>query len=83
MNKIKLQTGNVYIIKKGYNIEKVLVLELTETTVYLQNLDHDSLYKYRVDLKGYDFNNWIIVEDLGNNLTLMEQFDELFNKFES
>jgi len=64
MNEIKLKEGNVYIIKKDDFIEKVVVLEITQTSVLYHSLDFD--YYNRVEIN--EFIKYNILEDLGEGL---------------
>jgi len=60
---MKLKVSNTYIISSFNSPHKIKVLEITETTYYLHNLDSDT--KYRIDKVDFENSNVIteLVED--------------------
>lgn len=60
---MKLELNKTYIIRNGYSSpSKIKVLEVTESTYYIHNLDADS--KYRILISEVE-RGWRIDEEMG------------------
>lgn len=65
MNIKDLKQGHTYIIRKGHSmVTKLKILELTETTAYILNVDVNTKYREELTMMGY---TWKILEDLGDD----------------
>jgi len=71
---MKLKENNLYIARINNSLIKILILEITETSVLWRNMDvddpnhkvRDSIGKFAGE---YNTNIYDILEDLGNYLT--------------
>lgn len=64
-----MKPGHKYIVKTGYNwrypdVRKILVLEVTNTSIAYKNLDNNSDYVKRDLLENFNM-DYKILEDLG------------------
>jgi len=66
---MKIESNHIYIIKGNRPtnrsiVKKILVLELTEYTIFTQNLDSEGKIKVRDSLEDFNY-DWKAIEDLG------------------
>ena len=60
MSSKEMVVGGIYIVRDMQSIMKVEVLEITKTSMYLNNLDGDK--KFRVDKNDFDYKCFVLEE---------------------
>jgi len=66
---MNIESNHIYILKgnkpsNNRTVKKILVLELTEHTIFTQNLDSEGKIKVRDSLENFNY-DWKAIEDLG------------------
>ena len=75
MSSKEMVTGGIYIVRNNQSIMKVEVLEITKTSIYLNNLDGDK--KFRVDKDDFDY-KYFVLEEVEPNFN--KRIDEFKSK---
>lgn len=72
MSSKEMVVGGIYIVRDMQSIIKVEVLEITKTSMYLNNLDGDK--KFRVDKNDFDYKCFVLEEIESNFGKFIEDF---------